>query len=363
MHNYINPRNIDVIEKIGSGTFSDVFKVKINDKEIAYKKFNISTNGTIDIEVFRELSVLSLLNHKPISIGLVTFNNIVYENNSNGVTIGYTLELYKKDLRKCILEKDITYSTKLSICNNLLKSLYFLHSNKIIHRDIKPDNIFIDNDNNAILGDYSLSKVFSDRYNEGTHTSKIATITYRSPEVVNNDNYSYKADIWSLGVTLYELYTDSLLNFDTDIDTLNFIEKKMKEKINTKKDPLFTIIKKCLVNSPRMRLNLKKALKIPELNNKISDIKQIGKMCWELNTEQDISDDIEEMSENFEVEKTITKQLAQRILDETNFHSHGAVSLASKFYETEPMYGDLNDDYDYKDFYNLFLKMDFNLYL
>ena len=355
----ISPQDIVIKQKIGSGTFSDVYKACLSGKKLAYKKLKIDPEvNFVEPEILREISLLKLLTHKPVSINLITAQQIVYGKDSKGnICIGYIMEIFPKDLHDCITEKFFSYQDKINIANDLLKALYFLHSNKIIHRDIKPDNIFIDHNKRAFLGDYSLSKVFSNTYKDGTHTSKIATTTYRAPEVVKGKKYNHKADIWSLGVSLFELYKDCMLDFNDDIKTLKYLENEVSTLENCL---LGTIIKECLKVFPSRRLNLKKALLYQEFNNNHNDIKQIGKMCWKMDYNISISDEVQEMAENFDIEKEITKKLAQKIINKTNYHAHGSISLAAKFYETEPIEDIV---YDVEEYYELFKCMDFNLYL
>ena len=74
---------------------------------------------------------------------------------------------------------------------------------KIIHRDIKPGNVFFDKDNNVKLGDFGLSRVMS---NESVYAqTNVGTPYYMSPEQINEAKYDEKTDIWSAGCVLYEM--------------------------------------------------------------------------------------------------------------------------------------------------------------
>lgn len=74
---------------------------------------------------------------------------------------------------------------------------------KILHRDLKPGNIFLDGDFNVKLGDFGLSRVMGDESIFAyTH---VGTPYYMSPEQINEQKYNEKSDIWSLGCIIYEI--------------------------------------------------------------------------------------------------------------------------------------------------------------
>lgn len=85
----------------------------------------------------------------------------------------------------------------------LAMTLDYIHGRKILHRDIKVQNIFLTGNNTVKLGDFGISKVLE---NTQEHAQTVVgTPYYMSPEVCQSSKYTYKADVWSLGVVLYEL--------------------------------------------------------------------------------------------------------------------------------------------------------------
>ena len=87
----------------------------------------------------------------------------------------------------------------------LASALSHVHKLRIIHRDIKPSNIFITYDGRLKLGDFGVSKILE--HTNDAASTLIGTPLYMSPEACNNEPYTYKSDIWSLGCVLYEILT------------------------------------------------------------------------------------------------------------------------------------------------------------
>lgn len=84
-------------------------------------------------------------------------------------------------------------------------ALEYVHNRKILHRDIKSQNVFLTKNNTIKLGDFGISKVLENT-NDCAMTVQ-GTPYYMSPEVCQNKPYTYKSDVWALGCILYELCT------------------------------------------------------------------------------------------------------------------------------------------------------------
>ena len=242
LNNYSKIADYEIINLIGIGAFSKVYKVKRKiDKQIfALKKIELkSISYKAKLNSFNEIKFLTLLNkHKNNSI--ISYIDSFYDNNYL-----YLITEFAEfgDLQKLINFKKtnkVYFSEKIikSLFYQIIKALYIIHKNNIIHRDIKAGNILIFEYNEIEeiikikIGDLNVSKLYNN--NNLSHT-QTGTPFYASPEVWENKPYDYKSDIWSLGCLFYELVT---LNPPFHGKSLNEIYYNIK-KCNLAEIPYF----------------------------------------------------------------------------------------------------------------------------
>uniref|UniRef100_A0A1B6LED4 Protein kinase domain-containing protein n=2 Tax=Graphocephala atropunctata TaxID=36148 RepID=A0A1B6LED4_9HEMI len=207
------------IEKIGEGTYGVVFKGK-NKKTgelVAIKKIRMeSEDEGIPSTAIREVSLLKELVHP----------NIVHlqETLMDETRLYLIFEFLPMDLKKYLDSfesgKYMEPSEVKSYLYQLLQALLYCHTRRILHRDLKPQNLLIDNKGLIKVADFGLGRAFGVPVRVFTH--EVVTLWYRAPEVLlGSTRYSCPVDVWSIGCIFSEMATrHPLFQGDSEIDQL-----------------------------------------------------------------------------------------------------------------------------------------------
>ncbi|XP_070117479.1 serine/threonine-protein kinase Nek1 isoform X15 [Equus przewalskii] len=192
------------LQKIGEGSFGKAVLVKSTEDERQYviKEINISRMSNKEREESRrEVAVLANMKHPNI----VQYRESFEENGSLYIVMDYCEggDLFKRiNAQKGVLfQEDQILDWFVQIC----LALKHVHDRKILHRDIKSQNIFLTKDGTIQLGDFGIARVLNSTV-ELARTC-IGTPYYLSPEICENKPYNNKSDIWALGCVLYEMCT------------------------------------------------------------------------------------------------------------------------------------------------------------
>jgi serine/threonine protein kinase len=126
-------------------------------------------------------------------------------------------------LKERLASKPLALDQIVSIMERVAKALDLAHNNKIIHRDLKPSNILFDENNNAFLSDFGLSKKLDVSKPITQAEETVGTILYMSPEQMTNPKtIDHRSDIYSLGVVFYEMLT-GVNPYSKSTDTSNLL--------------------------------------------------------------------------------------------------------------------------------------------
>ncbi|XP_027960204.1 serine/threonine-protein kinase Nek1 isoform X4 [Eumetopias jubatus] len=192
------------LQKIGEGSFGKAILVKSTEdgRQYVIKEINISRMSSKEREESRrEVAVLANMKHPNI----VQYRESFEENGSLYIVMDYCEggDLFKRiNAQKGILfQEDQILDWFVQIC----LALKHVHDRKILHRDIKSQNIFLTKDGTIQLGDFGIARVLNSTV-ELARTC-IGTPYYLSPEICENKPYNNKSDIWALGCVLYEMCT------------------------------------------------------------------------------------------------------------------------------------------------------------
>ena len=222
----------ETVRKIGTGSFGTVYEIErdlFGKKEKAALKLISIPQNESDIDElygngFDDASITAHFQHYLADIvreyslmaEMKGHTNVVYCDDIRYVQHddGFGWDIYiKMELLTPMMKalgKEVTDEQVIKLGRDICNALVLCKSRNIIHRDIKPQNIFISNDGDYKLGDFGIAKT-AEKTSGGT---KIGTYNYMAPEVYNNEPYGHAADIYSLGLVMYWLLNGRRMPFN-----------------------------------------------------------------------------------------------------------------------------------------------------
>ncbi|KAG1446866.1 hypothetical protein G6F56_009439 [Rhizopus delemar] len=198
--------DFDIREPIGYGSSAIVYKAiyKPSNKPTALKMIDLDKfeRNQID-ELRRETALMALCKHPNV---LRVYGSFVHGSKLYIVTPylsgGSCLDIMKTRFPEGLEELGIA-----TILKQTLEALIYLHKNGHIHRDVKAGNLLMDDDGSVLLGDFGVSSSLMETGERGMRKTFVGTPCWMAPEVMEQAEYDYKADIWSFGITAIELAT------------------------------------------------------------------------------------------------------------------------------------------------------------
>mmetsp|Transcript_66915 Transcript_66915/g.189862 ORF Transcript_66915/g.189862 Transcript_66915/m.189862 type:complete len:345 (+) Transcript_66915:69-1103(+) len=218
-------RRYEMTEKIGEGTYGAVYKARCRQtgKTTAIKRIKISPEDEgVPSTALREISLLQDLDHPNV----VRLHDVF----SGPTSLHLVFECLDMDLRMHLKRSGrMGGDTLRSASRQCFAGLEFCHALRILHRDLKPQNVLVclrsgttgsSEDPRLVLADFGLARVFSVPLRVYTH--EVVTLWYRAPEILLGQPwYGPSMDIWSLGCIVAEMATSQpLFPGDSEIDTI-----------------------------------------------------------------------------------------------------------------------------------------------
>ena len=310
------------------GDYKDIYSMEDEDTNTSriFRGFNVKQNRDVCLKI-REKKVIELgdydfimdqirneeeLTKKCGSDNIINF----YQKLETPNSIIFELEFCAQNMMEYLrnngeLRKEPENFKKLVL--SLANALLIIHSNGIIHRDIKPNNIFLkfEDDLSIIkLGDFGCATYIKDNTSD-----PIGTIIYCAPEIINNYKYDEKCDLWSLGITLYELYFGKLPygnNVTTNIimEAISNPEKNFKYK-KTNIECLDYLFNRLLTIDPEKRMTYEEFFDVVFSGNFMNDMDSIQNIINEQINGEDPNEDKE--NESFDEDK-INERVVDKVL-------------------------------------------------
>jgi NIMA (never in mitosis gene a)-related kinase len=261
--NYIN--EYEVYEIIGSGAFGRVHKVKKKNSSVflAMKEintFNLSSMKDKSLgEIVNEVTIIrNNLKHPNIVRYLKTFK----ENDSlyivmeliDGTPLSQHLRTLKE--RQELWAEDKVWNLFIQI----VLALKYLHKEKnIVHRDLTGNNIMLSENDRITITDFGLAKLIENDCSK--MLSVVGTMLYSCPEIIKNEPYNERADVWALGCILYELCcleppfcTSNMLALATKITQADYDQERIAR--NGYSQLVTLVVQSCLVVEPTKRADI-----------------------------------------------------------------------------------------------------------
>ena len=255
--------DFEILQVLGQGSFGFVAKVKskINSRIYALKKTNYEKLTKLEKEqALNELKMLNYFDHPNVCNCLTSFEQDKCQYIVMHLFNNKDLFLYLS--ANCNLGLHINEENLWNIFYQCLEGLIYIHKEGVIHRDIKPGNIFMDDKGNIKIGDFGISAVMDFQNakkftNDPQEQQKLVfkkekekgTVNFMAPEIKNGEMYDQKADVFSMGVCFYclcfynlpyingnnmnEMYSDNFYSFELKKIIYLMIQKDKNRRPNS----------------------------------------------------------------------------------------------------------------------------------
>lgn len=255
------------IKRINKGGFGIVYLVeeKESGKPFAAKIIDCCDDeNQCNKMIEREVSIMMHMKH-PTIVKLIGYSKFDFQGENNVTVImelaqNGSLSDIIKNLQKNNGPTNYSNTSRQIILVGIARGMKYLHDRNIIHRDLKAGNILLDDNLHPHITDFGMSKAF-DVGHSYSQSQFGGTIPYTAPEILNNEKYDKKVDVYAFGILMYEVITDSFSYPELEsgeISDLCFrfkvVSENYRPKFNIKiKESIKQLIEQCWATDPNKR--------------------------------------------------------------------------------------------------------------
>lgn len=284
----IDPSKLEIRYLIAQGTYGTVYRGTYDSQDVAVKLLDWGEDGMATVAEtaalrasFRqEVAVWQKLDHpnvtKFVGASMGTSNlKIPSKNPSEGYTDlpsraccvvveflqGGTLKNFLFKNRK----KKLAFKVVIQLALDLSRGLSYLHSQKIVHRDVKAENMLLGSNRNLKIADFGVARV--EAQNPQDMTGETGTLGYMAPEVLDGKPYNRKCDVYSFGICLWEVYCCDMPYTDLSFAEVSsaVVRQNLRPEIpRCCPSSLSNIMKKCWDGNPDKRPEMEEVVRLLE---------------------------------------------------------------------------------------------------
>lgn len=281
---YLSPETVEVKEEaqLGKGAFGVVYKGTIFGKAVAIKKLNKQDFEKDALDEFvKEVKVMCRIRHPNVVLFMGACTDPGH--------LAIVTELLPKGSLETLLKNNtLSMFQKFAMAKDVALALNWLHcSQGLLHLDLKPANLLVDENWNVKLADFGLSSL----KNNVQSGQMVGTPWFMAPEILLQKQYDEKADVYSFGIVLWQMYTNELQPYGDRIKTLNQLIETVAHKGERPQIPddcpkeLVDTIKHCWAGNPNTRPSFQELINTSAIDNIVlsrvfgSD-QSLGRECW-----------------------------------------------------------------------------------
>jgi serine/threonine protein kinase len=260
-------KRYEVLEQIGSGGFGTVFRAR--DRQtgafVAIKVLHqhLAEEPQYLKRFHREIIIARALASKHIV-------RVLGSGQDNGMQY-IVMELVDGQTLKDIIQAKgrLSVEDSLAVGRDVAVALAEAHRRGVIHRDIKPHNIFVSSQGIKV-GDFGIARV-DDLTSATAYTGYMGTVSYGAPEQIRGDNPDGRSDVYALGIVLYEMLSGQVPFHGSSLSVMDAQLHEPPPPLESVPAPVRTVVMRCLEKDPALRYQTAN-----ELSNDLSSLLQLG---------------------------------------------------------------------------------------